>query len=145
MNKNENGETLVEHHTKYKEIHGYDETVWITQSEHKLLHHRLRKEGKCNIPPSKLHKIAIAANQRTEKGKRYNKRYKQSDKAKLVQRIYDKNIIQYIDFVETPGTNIQFYEIIRYNYNTGLPNYSARFRGHHGYKLPVIDIDRMGS
>ena len=34
---------LIEHHTKYKEIHGVDETVWITRSEHSKLHIRLRK------------------------------------------------------------------------------------------------------
>ena len=41
MKFDENGEQLVEHHTHYKEIDGYDETVWLTKSDHQLLHKRL--------------------------------------------------------------------------------------------------------
>jgi hypothetical protein len=37
-----NLEQLIEHHVKYKEIHGVDETIWMTRSEHLLLHARLR-------------------------------------------------------------------------------------------------------
>ena len=52
---------LLYHHTKYKEIHSVDEVVLLTHSEHRRLHNRLRREGKCNIPPSKLLKISSAA------------------------------------------------------------------------------------
>lgn len=44
---------MVEHHTKYKEIHGEDKTVFMPIREHTALHRRLRKEGKCNIPVNK--------------------------------------------------------------------------------------------
>ena len=64
-----NSEELIEHHTHYKEIDGYDETVWMSRSEHSKLHIRLRKEGKCNIPSKKLAKISMAAHNRTEAGK----------------------------------------------------------------------------
>lgn len=64
--------TLVEHHTKYREIHGEDKTVFITNSEHVMLHRRLRREGKCNIPVKDLAKISNNAYKRTEK---YNKYY----------------------------------------------------------------------
>lgn len=64
---------LIEHHVKYKEIHGIDETIWLTTSEHVKLHNRLRKEGKCNVPAEKLAKISQKAYRRTEKHKRYRK------------------------------------------------------------------------
>jgi len=66
---NERGEQMVEHHVKYLELHGVDETEWMTRSEHQKLHRRLRKEGKCNIPSEELRKIAVAANGRTDKSK----------------------------------------------------------------------------
>ena len=53
---------LIFHHTKYKEIHGIDEGFFITFSEHKKIHMRLRREGKCNIPPKELNKISSRAN-----------------------------------------------------------------------------------
>jgi len=62
---------LIEHHIKYKEIHGVDETVFMSRGEHKKLHCRLRKEGKCNISVSSLQKISTKAAQRTQKYKIY--------------------------------------------------------------------------
>ena len=55
---------LVEHHTKYKEIHGEDKTILMLHGEHVSLHRRLRRESKCNIPPDKLNKISIQAYKR---------------------------------------------------------------------------------
>lgn len=81
---------LIEHHTHYKEIDGYDETVWMTRSEHRLLHNRLREEGKCNIPPEELQKIASAAYYRTEKRKAESKERKQGEKHQEYMRKYNK-------------------------------------------------------
>ena len=61
---------MVEHHIHYKEIDGYDETVWMTKSEHSKLHIELRKRGECDIPPKRLAKISMAAHSRTESGKK---------------------------------------------------------------------------
>jgi hypothetical protein len=58
---------LIEHHTKYKEIHGEDKTVFIRVGKHVSIHRRLRKEGKCNISPKELHEISENAFRRTEK------------------------------------------------------------------------------
>jgi hypothetical protein len=52
---------LVEHHTKYKEIHGEDKTIFIPHGQHITLHRRLRKEGKCKIPSEELRKISSRA------------------------------------------------------------------------------------
>ncbi len=82
---------LVEHHIKYKEIHGYDETVWITQSEHKKLHSRLRKEGKCNVSVDELHKISTAAHGRTDKAKEFQKQYRRTPKRKEALKKYNKS------------------------------------------------------
>ena len=49
------------HHVKYKEIHGEDKVIFISNSEHKKLHARLRREGKCNVPVDVLSKISIRA------------------------------------------------------------------------------------
>lgn len=57
----------IEHHSKYKEMHGFDETTWMTKSEHKKLHARLRKSGKCNVPVDELRRISKIAHSRTKK------------------------------------------------------------------------------
>lgn len=160
---------LVEHHTKYKELHGVDETVWLTPSEHKLIHMRLRRENKCQVPVNELQKISVAAYRRTDKYKEYIKRYRSTFKSKEYQKEYNqsdrgKEIIrksknqyrqskhgrkvekyyrqnyQKIDFQNSPGKNTSFHEQIIYNNATGTVTYSGRFRGKHGYKLPLIDI-----
>ena len=66
---------LIQHHKKYKEIHGVDEIVMMTRSEHSKLHIRLRREGKCNVPVDELKKISGAARGRTEQSKEYLKKY----------------------------------------------------------------------
>lgn len=61
--------TLVEHHIKYKEIHGEDKTVWMEAGDHIRLHRQLRKNGKCTIPAELLNKITIASRLRQKKHK----------------------------------------------------------------------------
>ena len=144
---------LIEHHTKYKELHGVDETAWITISKHRILHIRLRKSGKCNIPVEELRKISKTAHSRTSKsietrrkyrnskeGKESKERYNHSDKKKRTYNNYRNEIISRICFVETLGKNTQLYEEITYNKNTGNVVYYAAFRGIHGHKIPNIDI-----
>ena len=55
----------VHHHIKYKEIHGVDEVITMDAGEHKRLHTRLRKEGKCNIPTTELATISQSASRRS--------------------------------------------------------------------------------
>lgn len=71
---------LVEHHVKYKELHGYDETVWMIRSEHKILHNRLRLEGKCTID---LNKISDNAYNRTTKRIEANREYSKIYQSRL--------------------------------------------------------------
>ena len=118
---------LIEHHVKYKEIHGYDETVWMTHSEHRELHIRLRNEGKCNVPVDELRKIAISAHDRT-------------DRCKIIKRKYEKETRCHKSFTKALMPNIEFCEFIRYNRKTGNIYYYSRFRGAQGHKLPIIDI-----
>ena len=122
---------LIEHHVKYKELHGYDETVWMTRSEHRKLHHRLRKEGECNVPVDELHRIAMAAHGRTKKKKEWKSKY---------MKEYSKRHIQSFDFFEYTGPNTRLHEIIGYNHKTGTVSYSSRFRGTHKNKLLAINI-----
>ena len=118
---------LIEHHIKYKEIHGEDKTVWMTKSEHRQLHMRLRNEGKCNVPVDELRRISNAANSRTDKEKKH-------------QSNYFKHCMQQFIFNETVGKNVRLIEYIRYNHKMGTVYYSSVFSGGHGYKLPCIDI-----
>lgn len=83
-------EGLIEHHTHYKEIDGYDETVWMTPSKHRLLHSRLRREGKCNIPADELEKISMAASERTEKRIKNKKEWKENHPEYMGEYYEDK-------------------------------------------------------
>lgn len=56
---------IIEHHTKYKEIHGENMSVLMPRSEHIRLHIKLRRDGKCNIPPAELRKISNRANRKS--------------------------------------------------------------------------------
>lgn len=97
---------LEEHHTKYKEIHGIDETIFLTRSEHRLLHKRLRNDGKCTIPVNILRAISKQAYKRTSKGKISN------SKSKM-------RTCKTIQFYEQLIPNLRLQEIITYNINTG--------------------------
>lgn len=108
--------SIVEHHTKYKEIHGEDKSVFITKSEHSQLHRRLRKEGKCKISPEVLHKISHRAQGRTEKRKRYYKRYRkyhESDEYLEIEKYRDEKGQEDINvWDEIYDSNIKRQEIL---------------------------------
>jgi len=118
---------LIEHHVKYKEIHGVDETVWMTRSEHKKLHNKLRKSGKCNISGKELAGIAHAAALRTPKMKAWKLNYKKQHEGN-------------IRFSESIVPNIFHHENINYNYKTGIISISCFFEGQHGHRLKTVDI-----
>ncbi len=128
---------LVEHHTKYEEVHGVDETTWITQSQHVALHKRLRREGKCNFPPEELDRISTAANHRTQKNKvymrAYLKRYNKTHRKELNK--YRREKQRRINFYETIVPGILLYEHLTYNINTGNICWCAFFRAEKGRKL----------
>lgn len=115
---------MVEHHTKYKEIHGVDKTVWMTRSDHRILHNRLRREGKCLVPVDELRTISNKAQQRTGKCRKYKSEYNKQT--------------QGFEFNESVGSNVQLREQIRYNHATGSVNYIARFKGNNGFDIPVL-------
>jgi len=56
----------IEHHIKYVETHGFDETEWVTISEHSKINHRVLFSM---VTSKQLAKISSSANQRTEKAK----------------------------------------------------------------------------
>ena len=56
----------IEHHTKYIETHGIDETVWIILSEHAKIDHRKLFPM---VTKKELAIISTKANSRTEKSK----------------------------------------------------------------------------
>lgn len=116
---------LVEHHIKYKEIHGVDETIWITKSQHIALHKRLRREGICNFSPEELQKISDSAYHRTPKYKIYKNKYMRQS-------------IQRIDFSETMGYGIKLCDGLTYNLKTGSVGWYAYFRAEKGKKVCEI-------
>jgi hypothetical protein len=115
---------FVNHHIKYKEIHGVDEEINMDKGEHDKLHKRLRKEGKCKIPAKKLHEISKAAYYRTPRGK-------------SIRSIYNKQV-QRLKFRETIGRKILLWEEIAYNSNTGNVSLISFFQGN-GIHIPIID------
>jgi len=57
---------LIEHHTKYIETHGIDETVWITISDHHKIDHRKLFPM---VTQRELASISSRAYKRTQKAK----------------------------------------------------------------------------
>jgi len=131
---------LVEHHVKYREIHGIDETVWLIQSEHVKLHRNLRIERKCNIPANVLKKISQAAYKRTDKAKTSQAANKLTDKAKDTQKKYRKENIFEKMFTERIGINIDHRTVIYYNNATKHMGIYCGFQGDHK-KLLYIDLN----
>jgi hypothetical protein len=107
---------LVEHHIKYKELHGIDETIWMERSEHRKLHERLRKEGKCKVPVKKLETIA-------------NKAYDRTEKARKRRREYDSKFIKRKAFITLLEPYFEIIEVVRYNVSTNKITVSSSFRG----------------
>jgi len=133
---------LIEHHTKYKEIHGIDESLWMTPSEHRNLHNRLRREGKCDIPPNELAKISLMASKRSQKGVQRRKEYigewRKTDKGGKYTRSQNRN---FIAFWETLAKNARMYETIYYHDNTGHLNVYSGFQYGRGKGFPTVQID----
>lgn len=116
---------MIEHHTHYKEIDGYDETVWMTRRDHTLLHQRLRTEKKCNISSDKLRKISNAAIGRT-------------DKRKIYKRDYHKNQIKAWCFTDRMARGVQHRDTIRYNKESGSIYITSIFTASVGKKIKYL-------
>ena len=131
---------LVEHHTHYKEIHGFDKTVWLSPSEHRILHNKLRREGKCNVPSSILEPIARAAHRRTEKCKEGQKIYARCEKAVNIRREYKIHNRTTKNFQDTIDTNIIHQIKIEHYLTTDTVSISCAFKGNNGRKIVRVDI-----
>jgi hypothetical protein len=125
---------LVQHHEKYEEIHGEDKIVMMEYGEHRKLHARLRKEGKCTIPRDELHEISIKAYRRTEKGKAMLK----EKEARRHRKRKSERILKY--FSENVDTNIGLVQIITYYLKSGHVGVRSSFRGYERRKVIFIDI-----
>lgn len=115
---------LIKHHIKYKELHGVDKIVLMTRSEHKKLHNRLRKEGKCNVSSDELAKISQAA----------------SNRAGVTKEYTDENIQRH-SFFEPMMKYINLFEEIRYNNKLGTLYICSWFAVNKRKKIFYIDID----
>lgn len=133
-------EQIVEHHTHYKELHGYDKTVWMTRSEHFKLHQRLRKNSECNVPVDELTKISMAAIHRTDKCKKYDaKREKNPKRIKSKHDYYLKNMwLKHYWTYMMPYITLK--ETIGYNITTNHISVSSGFYGTRKIKPLVINI-----
>lgn len=131
---------LIEHHTKYKEIHGIDESKWMTASEHRILHNRLRRECKCTISSEELTKISHVATRRTEKDRERDREYYRTTERER-RSIYNQKNVKRKVFSKTLDHNIIIREQISYNIKTGTVTVSVGFTGCHGIKIPIIQID----
>jgi len=121
---------IVQHHEKYLEIHGEDKIILMTASKHRLLHLRIRKEGKCKIPFEKLSAISTKAHYRTE----YHKK-KCAEQAKN----YRHNMYRFFDLTHiAPYIQLRIDTI--YNQKTGNVCIWSCFQVGHGKKLIVVNI-----
>lgn len=102
---------LIEHHTKYIETHGVDETVWMTRSEHHRKDHRTLFPG---FTIQELAKITRAANARTKK-------------CMVVTKKYTKNNIRKKSFV-LRIENVYVDQIILCNKATGNITFNSHFK-----------------
>ena len=125
---------MVQHHEKYEEIHGEDKIVMMEYGEHRRLHARLRKEGKCNIPTNQLRKIGRAAYSRTEKGRKTQRAANRSIDIK--RRTYRKEK----QFGESVGINFSVVLKIRITETTGHIGVYSHFVSHESRGLVYIDI-----
>lgn len=138
---NKYGYSLIEHHTKYKDIHGSDETVWMTRSEHRNLHIRIRKEGKCNVSPEELANISLKVNKKGERFLNRIKEYDKTEKKKIYRYKYYRENVKRKVYFKTLEPNVRLYEELSYNIMTSTLTLTSGFRGDHGIKLPIIQID----
>ncbi len=106
---------------EYKEVrdhhaYGYetDETLPYCQSCDRKAHNKARREGRCNLSGEESHKKTSNSYQR-----RSTKHMKLSS--------------------ETVSPNIQLFQKLRINLNTGTITISSCFSGNNGNKLKVID------
>lgn len=128
---------LLEHHEEYLEIHGQDKTKWMTYGEHKRLHVRLRKEGKCNVPVNVLQKIASKACSRTNKCIQKKIKYRIINKQHEINYStkYMQNNTQSIKFTTPMGLNVRLREILVYNFKTGNIVILSAFEANNKHNL----------
>jgi hypothetical protein len=107
--------SMIQHHIKYKEIHGVEEIVTMKQSEHVKLHQRLRKEGKCTLSVVEISKMSRSS--------------------------YWKRSMQTISFYETVMPNVTMLELYHYNINTGKVTFENYFKADNHKHLFYIDVD----
>jgi hypothetical protein len=101
---------LVEHHTKYKEIDGCDETEWLSVGEHQSIHLlRDTKLDKLGLDEKERHRLTTNAYRRTEKAKGWQRR----------------NRIMFTTHVDTGWFIV---EEIRYYPTTGNISIMSRFK-----------------
>jgi hypothetical protein len=118
--------SLVQHHVKYREIHGVDEVVLMEKVEHMLLHARLRLEGKCTIPLDELNRISHRAKGRTKNCKAY-------------RRDYSKQVLKQITFGLPLAPRIGLRERIIVNTHTGNVSVNTWIQCNRGTRLHTIE------
>ena len=118
---------MVHHHVKYKEIHGVDEIILISEREHRRIHNRLRREGACKIPPKELAVISDMAYKRSDKRVNYLKNYQRTEEGKAKNREYTKNNLRQLQFSDKLGEKTHLIETYSYNLITNNLCISTRF------------------
>jgi len=129
---------MVEHHIKYKEIHGYDETIWITKSEHNKINHRILFP---EVSKEELKKISHMAQERTTKRRKYKRIYSKNNCEKYYENNKEKFKFPKKFFNLYMMPNVKYNESIGYNKNTNNILIHCGFQTYHGKKLFYIDID----
>lgn len=134
---------LVQHHIKYKEIHGADEIVLMDKGKHDALHKKLRKDGCCSIPAEELNKISKRAHGRSDLGKATKAMWRKGEgkaSRKKTDNRYRCKHVQRIVFHTQVDLYISLYELFKYNTMNGNVYFSSGFNGCGKRKIININI-----
>ena len=114
---------MVHHHIKYEEIHGVDEVILMEKGEHRRLHNRLRRDGKCNIPPPVLGQVSDKANQRRPEARQRHREYNSMRRQDPTYRELERE--QQREYAKTRYAEDSDYRTRRRDYNR---EYKAKTR-----------------
>jgi len=104
-----------DHHLKGYLGENKDEVVPYCYSCDMKAHHKARREGKCNLPGDETNRLSK------------NSCVRRSKKSKMIS-------------TESMMPNVQLFEHVQVNLNTGNVTVSSCFHANHGKKLKYIEV-----
>lgn len=146
--------TVIQHHTKYKELDGEDVIEMVTPAEHRKIHGKRSLALQYGISSEEFRIIQRRAHGRSPTAHAVARKYSQSEKGTTRRRVYQRTQPQRARTVDYHKENVHcfyFYdniepslrlsETVLYNKKTGKVWVESRFMATNGKKLFVINED----